>query len=84
MVSKRAYSVLLAESYGSNLISFDENPVVNSTTWEYIEKLTNGQGWPRSASYIKKKYEELQTEYQGWPDRYKSIAITRYSGIILL
>ena len=43
MVSKRAYSILLAESYGSNQISFEENAAVNSTTWEFVEKLNNGQ-----------------------------------------
>jgi hypothetical protein len=69
MVSKRAYSIMLAESYLGGKVTFKESPHVNGTTWEYLEKLANGDGWPRSAAYVDKKYEELKLQYQGWDDR---------------
>ena len=37
--------------------------------WEALEKLAKGEGWPRSASYINKKYEELKGEHKDYPDR---------------
>eukprot|EP00600_Ochromonadales_sp_CCMP1393_P006289 CAMPEP_0174963254 /NCGR_PEP_ID=MMETSP0004_2-20121128/5229_1 /TAXON_ID=420556 /ORGANISM="Ochromonas sp., Strain CCMP1393" /LENGTH=443 /DNA_ID=CAMNT_0016211861 /DNA_START=293 /DNA_END=1624 /DNA_ORIENTATION=- len=84
MVSKRAYSVLVAESYVGGAIKFQEDAFdessghsaadssekrVNSETWEPLEKLAKGEGWPRSSLYITKKYEELKESMRGYPDR---------------
>lgn len=86
MVSKRAYSVLVGESYTGSTVSFVEDAgedvpekdqkygilkkrTVNAETWEYLEKLHRGEGWPRSDVYVQKKYEELKTIHQNWPDR---------------
>lgn len=84
MISKRAYSILVAESYGGSRISLAEDEgesatqmqtqttkkmTINSETWEMLEKLSNGEGWPRSDAYVKKKYEELSAQYEKWPDR---------------
>lgn len=75
MVSKRAYSLLVAESYTGGKISFAEDTgnngkmTVNGEVWELIEKLHKGEGWPRSDAYVTKKYEELVKEHQDWPDR---------------
>lgn len=80
MVSKRAYSILVAESYSAGLVTFNEDtPVENSSassnytitseTWEELEKLHKGEGWPRSESYSRKKYEEMKEKYAAWPDR---------------
>ena len=74
MVSQRAYSILLAESLGGTTsASFEEDPAVNGTVWEAVEKLANGDGWPRSGTYISKKNEELKGEHAAWPDRLTSI-----------
>lgn len=87
MVSKRAYSVLVAASYVGSTISFVEDGGVdvpesdqryglsnkkhiNSDTWEPLEKLHRGEGWPRSDAYVQKKFEELKALHQDWPDRY--------------
>mmetsp|Transcript_22223 Transcript_22223/g.32332 ORF Transcript_22223/g.32332 Transcript_22223/m.32332 type:complete len:459 (+) Transcript_22223:67-1443(+) len=72
-VSKQAYSALVGESYGGGTISFEENAAVNGTVWEGIEKLKNGEGWPRSSAYVTKKYQELQDEHAGWPERLEAI-----------
>jgi len=73
MVSKRAYTLLVAESYGGARISLvedtDEKRTINSETWEALEKLHKGEGWPRSDIYVTKKYEELKAMYETWPDR---------------
>lgn len=78
MVSKRSYSILVAESYGGSEIAFVEedggnttDPVnrINSATWEPLEKLAKGEGWPRSELYVQKKYEELKEQHKAWPDR---------------
>lgn len=42
---------------------------INSAVWEPLEKLSKGEGWPRSDLYTKKKYEELLEEHKDWPDR---------------
>lgn len=73
MVSKRAYSILVAESYTGGVISFEESLGVNSAVWEPLEKLTNGEGWPRSDSYVAKRYEQLLEEHKAWPDRVASL-----------
>eukprot|EP01031_Cornospumella_fuschlensis_P031675 gene31675-38280_t len=82
MVSKRAYSYLVAEAYLGSTVAFieddgddteDGNPqkkmTINSETWEPLEKLHKGEGWPRSELYVKKKYEELKESLKNWPDR---------------
>ena len=84
MVSKRAYSILVAESYTGGKIVLredqgvtDENGVttktVNGDTWEPLEKLHKGEGWPRSEAYVQKRYEELKQTYANWPDRLESL-----------
>jgi hypothetical protein len=86
MVSKRAYSLLVGESYSGSTISFVEDegediPLnlrkyginkkrgINGETWEFLEKLHRGEGWPRSDLYVQKKFEELKALHQAWPDR---------------
>jgi len=74
MVSQRAYSILLAESLsGATLGTFQESSSVNGSVWEGIEKLANAEGWPRSAIYVSKKYDELKDTHSDWPDRLTSI-----------
>jgi len=73
MVSKRAYSILVAESYAGGNVAFSENAAVNSTVWEHLEKLNAGEGWKRSDSFIAKQYQELLEEHASWPDRILSI-----------
>lgn len=88
MVSKRAYGVLVAESYTGGLVSFSEdksevdsdidvnttaNYTITSETWEELEKLSKGEAWPRSDMYVKKKYEEMREAYKAWPDRVASL-----------
>jgi hypothetical protein len=43
MVSKRAYSILVAESYTGGQVSFRESKDVNNTHWEPLERLSNGE-----------------------------------------
>jgi hypothetical protein len=70
MVSKRAYSILVGESYAvGGTISFQENGEVSSGVWVPLEKLSNGEGWPRSDAYVGKRHLELREEHAGWPDR---------------
>lgn len=69
MVSKRTYSVLVAETYMKGAISFQEDARVDGAVWEPLEKLHSGEGWPRSEAYVAKKYAELQQEHSLWPDR---------------
>ncbi len=86
MVSKRAYSVLVGESYSGSTVAFSEDAgeavpesevkygitkkkVINADTWEHLEKLHHGEGWPRSDVYVQKKFEELKASYESWPDR---------------
>ena len=69
MVSNRVYSILVAESVGGGRISFHEDGSINGTVWEGLEKLFNGEGWPRSDSYVLKKFEELNEVHKAWPDR---------------
>ena len=69
MVSKRAYSILIAESLVGSPVSFAESSAVSTVVWESLEKLFNGQGWPRSLTYAAKRYDELMEEHRGWPDR---------------
>ena len=42
---------------------------VNTATWELLERLHNGDGWPRSDAYAAKRYEELRALHGRWPDR---------------
>jgi hypothetical protein len=76
MVSKRAYGILLAESYAGTTASLREQPAaaVNASVWETLEQLSNGQGWPRSAAFLEKKYAALAAEYAPWPDRAAAVA----------
>lgn len=69
MVSKRAYSIMLAESFSGATATFQESGDVNGTVWQNLEKLANGDGWPRTTTYVTKKYEELKGEHDGWVDR---------------
>jgi hypothetical protein len=78
MVSKRAYTILVAESLSSSpgkqvLLSFREDIKVSSAVWEPLEKLVDGDGWPRSDAYIAKKYEQLVEEHNDWPDRVSTL-----------
>jgi hypothetical protein len=73
MVSKRTYSILVAESFTHCLIALSESNTVNSTVWEPLEKLYNGEGWPRSDVYIKKKADELLEQEAKWLDRVATI-----------
>ena len=70
MVSKRAYTILVAESYSpTTRFTFREDLAVGSTVWEPLERLVDGDGWPRSEAYVTKKYEQLTEENKAWPDR---------------
>jgi hypothetical protein len=87
MVSKRAYSILVAESFSGGWLSFREDASVSSAVWEALEKLVDGQGWPRSAAFAAKKYDEFLTEHRSWPDRittinaaYKKLSSTQEGG----
>lgn len=78
MISKRTYGILAAEVMSTIEpshfdITFSEDETVAGSTWEPLEKLVNGEGWPRSESYIEKKYEELRTEHAAWPDRLATV-----------
>lgn len=73
MVSKRAYSVLVAEAAMATRVSFNETNAVSGQQWEVLEKLVSGEGWPRSESYIEKKYIELLAENKEWPDRIQTL-----------
>jgi len=73
MVSKRSYSILVAESYSNSKLQFVENRDIGSAVWEPLEKLVKGEGWPRSELYIAKKYEELKEQHQHWPDRMSTL-----------
>jgi hypothetical protein len=43
MVSKRSYSILVAESHTGGKVSFQELSAVNNTQWEPLERLSNGE-----------------------------------------
>lgn len=73
MVSKSSYSALVAESFAGGKISLRENNDVNSTVWEALEKLGERESWPRSDTYVDKKFEELNEEHRDWPNRLTSI-----------
>jgi hypothetical protein len=73
MVSKRSYSILVAESYAGGVVAFNENHEVGSTVWESLEKLYNGEGWPRSDAYTQKKVDELTELHGAWPDRLATV-----------
>jgi len=90
MVSKRAYSILVAESYsGGSRVAFRADRgvaaassdsstapptmTINGATWEPLEKLSKGEGWPRSEAYTKKRYEELLEQHSAWPDRVETL-----------
>lgn len=82
-------SILVAEAFLGSTISLIEDEgvidnqdnvqrkmTINAETWEPLEKLHKGEGWPRSDLYVKKKYEELKESYQDWPDRYLLLTLT--------
>ena len=73
MVSKRTYSIFVAESYMKGNVTFVEDARVDGAVWEPLEKLHAGEGWPRSEAYVAKKYAELVAEHAGWPDRLLTI-----------
>lgn len=73
MVSKSSYSTLVAESFSGGRVSLREDKLVNSSVWESLEKLREEDAWPRSDTYIDKKYEELLEEHKDWPDRVISV-----------
>ena len=76
MVSKRVYGILVAESMaavGDFRVSFQEDDRVNGSVWDPIEKLSMGEGWPRSDAYVLKKYNELKEEHKSWPDRLAAV-----------
>lgn len=86
MVSKSSYSTLVAESFSGGKISMHENNEVNATVWETLEKLGERESWPRSDTYMDKKFDELLEEHKKWPDRtvavqdsYKKVASDRKS-----
>lgn len=62
-------SALVAETYQGSSVSFHEDKEVNSQSWQVLESLNNGEGWPRSEVYVQKKYEEWKSQYSSWPDR---------------
>lgn len=64
------HRALVGESFVGSRISLVEDRAVNGTLWEQLEKLTNGEGWPRSGAFIGKRNEELKVEYAAWPDRW--------------
>lgn len=73
MVSRRAYGILVAESSTGGSVGFRESSEVSSEVWEALEKLSEPQGWPRSAVYASKKYDELLQQHSAWPDRCEEI-----------
>ena len=73
MVSSRAYGILVGETYAGAKLSFHEDLAVNATYWEELEKYHSGEGWPRSDTYIAKKYEELVAQVAPWPDRQMTV-----------
>lgn len=75
MVSKRSYGIIVAETMSNPdfMITFNHDSSVNGSTWEPIEKLALGEGWPRSDTYVQKKYEDLKEEHKAWPDRLAAV-----------
>ena len=75
MVSSRVYGALVAEKMlNKDLeVSFSGSLEVPGKMWGDLEKLTQGEGWPRSEAYVQKKYEELLKEHESWPDRVATI-----------
>lgn len=73
MVSKRTYSILVAESYTGGMVAFNEDNRVNSDVWDPLEKLYNNEGWPRSDAYVQKKVDELLALHSAYPDRVDTI-----------
>ena len=82
IISIYFHSILVAESYTGSKISLKEDHgidgkmSINSDTWEPIEKLHKGEGWPRSEAYVQKRYEELKNTHQSWPDRFVLIVFS--------
>lgn len=83
MISKQTYSNLFAETVASptSTISFKEDAEVTGAKWEELEGLYNGEGWPRTAVYAAKKFDELKADHVDWADRLKTIeeAYARYN-----
>lgn len=83
MVTKRVYSVLLAESYAGGKIYFEEDTrddesgtmthSINDNTWTKLEELHKGEGWPRTEEYVTKKYNEFTEKFKDYPDRLTAI-----------
>lgn len=75
MVSSRVYGALVAEMMLNKGLemAFVGTEEVSGSTWGDLERLAQGDGWPRSEAYVKKKYEELLKEHEQWPDRVATI-----------
>ena len=75
MVSSRVYGALVAEKMLNKDLemAFIGTEEVSGSMWGDLEKLSQGEGWPRSESYVQKKYEELLKEHEKWPDRVATI-----------
>jgi hypothetical protein len=75
MVSSRVYGALVAERMlNPNLeVRFEDSEHVSGNMWGDLEKLAQGDGWPRSEAYVQKKYEELVEEHKAWPDRVATV-----------
>jgi hypothetical protein len=77
---------LVAESYSGSKLSFVERLDVNASAWDTLVQLSNGQGWPRTATYVDKKYEELKADamYNAYPDRLAALedAYSKYRSSI--
>lgn len=75
MVTSRVYGALVAERMlNPGLeVRFEESPDVPGSMWGELEKLAQGDGWPRSETYVQKKYEELLETHKDWPDRVAAV-----------
>lgn len=75
MVSSRVYGALVAEKMLNKDLemAFAGSVEVPGALWGDLEKLSQGEGWPRSEAYVQKKYEELLKEHESWPDRVATI-----------
>ena len=70
MTSDRGYGILLARN-GIKVSMLERKNVTAS--WDQLEKLYNGEGWPRSDEYITKLYRELSVQHKDFPDRLEAI-----------
>lgn len=70
MTSDRGYGLLLARLDAK--VSLLEMKNVTAS-WELLEKLYNGEGWPRSEEYITKLHKELLAQHKDFPDRLEAL-----------